>query len=144
MKVLLEEYFIDDESEISHDKLLYHMNKMIKQQQKCWIDYSEQEKYEWLRACYYYNRKHHKYNQTIHIAGKDIQSKNSFLCDFSEQLVGVGGYFGSDLDGFDDCFDIFGVKDIAIYWYDFNESNFKEKDIIVDILKERKLNVVLC
>ncbi|AWY21239.1 hypothetical protein LP123_01880 [Moraxella bovis] len=93
MKVLLEEYFINDESGISHDKLLYHINKMIKQQQKCWINYSEQEKYEWLRACYYYNRKHHKYNQTIHISGKDIQSKNSFLCYFSEQLVGIGGYW---------------------------------------------------
>ncbi|UYZ75426.1 barstar family protein [Moraxella bovis] len=58
--------------------------------------------------------------------------------------MGIGGYFGSDLDGFDDCFDIFGVKDITVYWCDFNESNFKEKDIIVDILKERKLNVVLC
>lgn len=135
---------IDDEREIYHNNIFHHINHIMQQQQKFWADYSEQEKYEWLRACYYYNRKHEKYNKTIHISSKNIQSKNAFLCAFSEQLVGIGGYFGSDLDGFDDCFDIYDVKDITIYWRDFNESYFKEKENIVNILKDREFNAIYC
>lgn len=132
----------DEYDEIFDRHIFKHINKMMAQTKRAWTGYGDDEKFEWLRACFYYHRKHSHYHKNIAISGKDVQSKNTFLCDFAENLIGVGGYFGADLDAFDDCFGIYDIKEVTLVWYDFDDSNFQEKSIILDILSDRKVNIV--
>ena len=123
------------EEKLSNPHIFKHIELMLKQQSRAWQHYSENEKYQWLRSCYFYNRNHHTYHKSITIDGKFITTKNGFLCEFAEQLIGIGGYFGSDLDGFDDCFGMYQVRDICVLWQNFDYGDFELKSVIIDILK---------
>lgn len=122
--------------------LFSNLNFMIENKKRTWLFFNENEKFSWLRSCYFYNREHSYYNKKILLDGQFIQSKLDFLCEFSEQLLGVGGYFGSDLDGFEDCFSIYSVRYLHVIWSNFDMYNFDSKDIIIDILIDN--NVSLC
>lgn len=126
---------------LSYDVFSY-INVMLTGKKYAWLNYHKQQKHTWLRACYYYNREHDDYCRNIEILGDCIQSKYDFLCAFAESLVGVGGYFGSDLDGFDDCFNLYRVDEVNLYWRNFDKSNFKEKSIIMQILHGNRVNVI--
>lgn len=128
--------------EVIENNIFKFINLMIKQNNRSWLGYSEEDKFYWLRSCFFYNRKHYSYNKKLIIYNNFIKTKNDFLCEFSENLIGIGGYFGSDLDGFDDCFDLYKINDIGIEWVNFYENDFSYKKEIVDIILSRNIRLI--
>ncbi|WFF39488.1 barstar family protein [Moraxella nasibovis] len=129
--------------EVFENNLFYYINTMITKQKFSWLNYSDKEKFLWLRSSYFYCRNHCHYNHFLEIDGKNIQTKNDFLCYFAESLIGIGAYFGSDLDGFDECFDIYKIKDIHLKWHNFECNDFCYKNDIVDILTSRNVKLTI-
>ncbi len=109
-----------------------------------WKDLSDEAQYCWLRACFAFNRYPKKIKTDIIIDGNFITSKNSFFCEFSEQSIGIGGYFGSDLDGFDDCFKTFykNCHINKVIWKSFDVSNFNDKQNIIEILEDNNVQLI--
>ena len=128
---------------VFRNNIFENINMILMHKYRLWLSGDEDKKFHWLRSCYFYNRHHKSYNKNITIDGRFIKTKNDFLCEFSEQIIGVGGYFGSDLDGFADCFDIYDINDIQVIWCDFYKNSFPEKNIILEILRTYNLNVVI-
>lgn len=128
--------------EVFENNLFYYINTMITKQKLSWLNYIDKEKFLWLRSSYFYCRNHFHYNQFVEIDGKILQTKNDFLCDFAEKLIGIGAYFSSDLDGFDDCFDIYNIKDIHLKWHNFECGDFYQKNIIMEILNDKNVKLL--
>lgn len=120
---------------------------------RAWRDFSEQDKFHWLRLNYYFQSIFPKQSQkSCQINGLYFHDKFGFLCELGEQLFGVGGYAGSDLDG---CYDVLsnGISDMAkidqhlsITWQHYSHSvqvmDKNEIAMILDILNST-VNLIL-
>ncbi len=120
--------------------------ELIKQQKsRMWLAFNEEEKGKWLSACMNYNSEQPKFNTEITIEGNIINSVTSFYCEFAEQLIGIGGYFGTNLDAFDDC--LYGyydnLKGVTVTWNDFDICDFKDKDIVLEIINNHAKRIKL-
>lgn len=114
-----------------HSKIFDWIDLRINNEVKTriWHNFSNQEKYNWLRLNYYFQIYTPKKSmEKCIIDGKFFKDKLGFLCELGEQLFGVGGYAGSDLDG---CYDILtnGLSDISqldsnleIIWLNYSYS----------------------
>jgi hypothetical protein len=73
-----------------------------------WITLDYGGRQDWLRMlrimhCCRYKEVAQNTNKTFYLDGKNITSYESFFIAFAEALNGPGTYFGSCLDGLDDC-----------------------------------------
>jgi hypothetical protein len=77
-----------------------------------WRGLTDYEKGQWLVACLHWSgiprSKIGSFNYII--PGNQVGSYRDFYCLLGEVFFGYRGYFGSTLDGFDDCF-----AEIAMY-----------------------------
>lgn len=112
---------------------------------RAWYNLPDDELFQWLRDCFNDSRQKGRFNQTVNktvfIDGCYIYSKHSFLCELGEQLFGIGGYFGSDLDGLSDCCSggIYPIEHLEIKWFSFYQTlsgfdNLSDLASILDIL----------
>jgi RNAse (barnase) inhibitor barstar len=67
---------------------------------------TEKEKSEWLQACLSANGLPKEQITSFQwtIDGDHVTSDKDFYCLLGETFFGYGGYFGQDIEGFDDCF----------------------------------------
>ncbi|WP_049237178.1 hypothetical protein [Moraxella canis] len=104
-----------------------------------WVYMSNAYKQKWLRFSYLYSlNKDIPLQKSIVVDCQYINNQWDFLCSLSEAFLGVGGYLGSDLDGF---FDIISggyymhidFSKIELQWLNFNKINI-DRDLIIDII----------
>jgi len=93
-----------EKHEITKEDILTHW-----QQRKSVIDWrqlSDKEKKHWLQACLHHSNLPTQINlgYSYILEGYGVNCKADFFCLLGETFFGYGGYFGQDLDGFDDCF----------------------------------------
>jgi hypothetical protein len=94
-----------EKQEISKDEILQHWR-----QGKSSLDWrrltSNKEKKNWLQACLHWTglpkRPIRAFNYIID--GAQIKSDTDYYCLLGEVFFGYRGYFGSNLDGWYDCF----------------------------------------
>lgn len=60
---------------------------MIKQNNRSWLSYSEEDKFYWLRSCFFYNRKHYSYNKKLIIYNNFIKAKMIFFVNSLKILL---------------------------------------------------------
>lgn len=138
-----------------HSQIFTWLDTRFRQQTlfRAWQDFSEQDKFYWLRLNFDFQRIFPKQSpKSCQINGLCFHDKLGFLCELGEQLFGVGGYAGSDLDG---CYDVLsnGISDMAkidqhlsITWQHYSHSvqvmDKNEIAMILDILNST-VNLVL-
>ncbi|MDP8170781.1 barstar family protein [Pasteurella skyensis] len=120
-------------------------------EKRYWLNLNEEEKSNWCVSCMKFNRQPELFHEEVVIDGRFIDSKLSFLCEFAESIIGIGGYFGSTLDGFEDCL-AFGyymdhplrdtLKNITVIWKHFDTCEFEGKDVVLEILEERGVTLI--
>ncbi|MFC0821367.1 hypothetical protein [Moraxella marmotae] len=104
-----------------------------------WISMPNVYKQKWLRFSYFYSlNKDIPLQKNIVVDCQYINHQWDFLCLLSEAFFGVGGYLGSDLNGF---FDIIAggyythidFSKIELKWLNFNNIKI-DRDYIIDII----------
>lgn len=86
------------------EKWIYNFPKQKNQ----WIDLDINGRRDWLRMirichCCGYKEVNENTNRVFHLDGSNITTYDSFFIAFAEALNGPGTYFGSSLDGLNDC-----------------------------------------
>ena len=66
-------------------------------------------------------------NKQVVLDGRFIRNKQAFYCEFSEQLCGVGGYAGYNLDAMEDCLRggwlaDFSASELHVTWQHYAKS----------------------
>lgn len=126
-------------------QIFKYLQKIILAKDREWYQLDNKQKYKWLRACSFYTQNPNHFKEKIVINGAYIQSKYSFLCEFGEKVLGVGGYFGSNLDAFDDCLGSYyqNFTSLKVIWNDFEMYDYDQKDSILEILHNHRDKVQL-
>lgn len=122
-------------------KMFQYIHMVASSDNRAWLTLSDEEQSYWLYACRNFSRKPKAFNLNVVLDGQLITSKHSFLCEFGEQVIGVGGYLGSNLSALDDClstrfYEGFDSRELEVTWKDFNKHDFEQKEVIVEILED--------
>lgn len=125
-----------------YEDTFHYIKKIAAASEREWLNFNtEKERGSWLFSCYQFNREPNFINKNVVLEGKYTTTKCSFLCEIGEQVIGIGGYLGSNLDALEDCLNTNFYKELDkvilnITWNNFNIHNFETKEFIVEILEE--------
>ena len=91
-------------------------------------------------------------NKQVVLDGRFIRNKQAFYCEFSEQLCGVGGYAGYNLDALEDClsggwFADFSASELQVTWQHFTKSQQHLSQVFIghirDVFQSNGVTLVL-
>jgi RNAse (barnase) inhibitor barstar len=97
-----------------------------------WLHVTQMAWFSSGRSATRYSREH---SYIIH--GGELPNIHSFYCALGEAMNGPGGYFGSSLDGLDDCLtqSATSAGPFSLFWRHFNQSvESLQQDVVDDLL----------